>query len=122
MKLLKKKTTSATIVMVFLISLVVVNAVWLIVNWHGGPLIALAFYIVVSFRCLRKQDLKAGVIAGIIGFGIHLFELIGLGTSQLTGINLFFFFTNLILPIPLTITSYLASRKGPDGLTDKNLS
>jgi len=119
MELMIKKTTIATIVMILLISLSVVNACWLIVNWHGGPLIALAFYLIVSILCLRKQHFQAGIISGIIGFGIHLIDLIGLGTSQLTGITKFFFYMNLILPIPLSVTSYLAFRMGPGGPTDQ---
>ena len=119
---MRKKTTSATISIVLLLSLVVVNAAWLIINWQGGPFIALAFYLVVFLLCIRKQHFQSGVIAGIIGFGIHLFELVGLGTSQLTGITQLFFYMNLILPIPLSITSYLSSRKESDGVTDQNKS
>ena len=117
-----KKITSSTAVMILLISLAVVNAIWLIVNWHGGPLIALAFYLVASVLCLKKQHFQAGAFAGIIGFGIHLFELIGSGTSRLTGITEILFYMNLILPILLSITSYLASRRGSGELTDQNKS
>jgi len=96
----------------------VVNAIWLIVSWHGGALIALAFYSVISFLCLRKQHFQAGVIAGILGFGIHLYEFFVLGTSELTGIVQVFFYANLILPVPLTIISYLASCKGSNGTAE----
>ena len=109
MKKKDKISPSGLITITFLFSLVGINAVWLITSWHGGALIALAFYSVITFLCLRKQHFQAGVIAGIIGFGIHVYELFVLGTSELIGIDHFFFYTNLILPIPLTITSYLAS-------------
>jgi hypothetical protein len=107
---MEKKTPSGIITIVLLLSLVVGNAVWLILSWHGGVLIALAQYLVVSYLCLRKGHFQAGVIAGIVGFGIHLFELLKLGTSQLTGIEQIFFYANLILPVPLIITSYLTTR------------
>lgn len=112
----KEKISPSGIVTIgFLLSLAAANAVWLIASWHGGALIALSFYSVISFLCLRRQHFQAGVIAGIIGFGIHVYELFVLGTSELAMIDQVFFYTNLILPIPLIFTSYLASRKGSDG-------
>jgi len=102
---------SGIIAIALLLTLVMANAVWLIVSWHGGALIALFFYIVISFLCLRRQHFQEGIIAGVLGFGIHLFELIVLGTNQLTGMEHVFFYANLFLPIPLAITSYLASRQ-----------
>lgn len=114
---MKKKeniSPSGVITIALLLALAAVNAVWLIVSWHGGAFIALGFYSVISILCLRRQHFQAGVITGIIGFGIHILELFILGTSELTVLDQVFFYANLILPLPLTITSYLASRKGSD--------
>jgi hypothetical protein len=113
MKKKGKFSTSGIITVAFLLSLAGVNAVWLIMRGHGGALIALVFYSVVSFLSLRSRHFGAGVIAGIFGFGIHIFELFVKGTAELTGIDQLFFYANLILPIPLMFTSYLASRKEP---------
>lgn len=113
MKKKEKISTSGIITIAFLLSLVGVNAVWLIKRGHGGGLIALVFYSVVSFRCLRTRHFRAGVIAGIFGFGIHVYELFVKGTTELIGIDQVLFYANLILPIPLTFTSYLTSRKEP---------
>jgi hypothetical protein len=113
MKKKEKISTSGIITIAFLLSLVGVNAVWLIIRGHEGVLIALVFYSVVSFFCLRSRHFGAGVIAGIFGFGIHIYELFVKGTTDLTGIDQVFFYANLILPIPITFTSYLASRKEP---------
>jgi len=118
MKKEKKYSPCGINTIALLLSLAVVNAIWLIVSWHGGALIALAFYSVISFLCLRKQHFQAGVIAGILGFGIHLYEFFVLGTSELTGIVQVFFYANLILPVPLTIISYLASCKGSNGTAE----
>ena len=110
---MKKKeniSPSGIITIAILLSLAGVNAVWSIISGHGGVWIALVFYLVVSFLCIRHRHFHAGVIAGIVGFGIHVFELYVLGTNELTGIDQVFFFTNLILPVPLIFTSYLASR------------
>ena len=114
MKKKKKISPSGVITIALLLTLAAVNAVWLIASWHGGAFIALGFYSVISFLCLRRQHFQAGVIAGIIGFGIHIFELFVLGTSELTVLDQVFFYANLVLPLPLTITSYLASRKESD--------
>jgi len=113
MKNKEKFSSSGIITIAFLLSLVGVNAVWLIMSGHGGTFIALVFYSVVSFLCIRNRHFGAGVIAGIFGFGIHLYELFVKGTAELIGIDQVFFYANLILPIPLTFTSYLASREEP---------
>ena len=113
MKNKEKISPSGIITIALLLSLAGANALWLITSWHGGALIALVFYSVVAFLCLRSRHFQSGVIAGILGFGIHVFELFVQGTTELIGIDQVFFYANLILPIPLTITSYLASRKEP---------
>ena len=115
---MKKKNWPAAIAAIILLSLTATNAIWLILNWQGGALIALAIYLIISLLFLRERHFQAGIIAGLLGFGVHLYELLAPDTSQLVGIDQYFFYTNLILPIPLIITSYLASRKGSDGLSD----
>ena len=119
MKKKDKISPSGIISIAFLFSLALGNSVWLILSWHGGALIALVFYSVITFLCFRNHHFQAGVIAGIIGFGIHLFELFALDPSELHEIDQIFFYTNLILPIPLVITSYLASRKESNGHEEK---
>ena len=113
MKNKEKMSPISIITIVLLLSLAGANALWLIISGHRGALIALVFYSVVAFLCLRNRHFQAGMIAGILGFGIHVFELFIPGTTELRGIDQVFFYANLILPIPLTITSYLASRKEP---------
>ena len=113
MKNKEKISPSGIITIALLLSLAGANALWLITSWHGGALIAIVFYSIVAFLCLRNRHFRAGVIAGILGFGIHLFELFVQGTTELIGIDRVFFYANLILPLPLIITSYLASRKEP---------
>jgi hypothetical protein len=115
MKKKEKISPSGIITIAILLSLAGANAVWFIINGHGGALIALVFYLVVSFLCLRNRHFLSGVIAGIFGFGIHIYELFVQGATELTGIDQVLFYANLILPIPLTFTSYLASHKEQRG-------
>ena len=107
----EKISLGGIITIALLLTLVCTNAFWLIISWNGGPLIALVFYLVISFRCLKGRHFYAGIIAGILGVGIHIFELFAYGIVKLTEIDQVFFCANLILPIPLIYTSYLASRK-----------
>ena len=111
MKKRSKISASGIITIVILFTLAGINAFWLIISGHGGALIALVFYFVVFVLCLRSRHFRAGVIAGILGFGIHIYELFVQGTTELIGIDQLLFYMNVILPIPLIFTSYLASRK-----------
>jgi len=111
MKKKEKISPSGIITIAILLSLAGANAVWFIISGHGGALIALVFYLVVSFLCLRNRHFLSGVIAGIFGFGIHIYELFVHGIVELTEIDQVFFYANLILPIPLIFTNYLVSRK-----------
>ena len=113
MKKKDKYSRSGVISIAFLLALVGVNAIWLSIHGHGGPLIALALYLFVSYLFIRRRHFGAGVIAGLFGFGIHLIELLAKGTADLVGIDQVFFYANLILPVPLAFTSYLASRMEP---------
>lgn len=108
----EKISSSGIVTITLLFSLVGINAVWLIISAPGGALIAIGFYLIVSYVCLRRRHFRAGVIAGIFGFGIHVYELFAQGATKLMGIDQVCFYANIILPIPLTLTSYLASRKG----------
>jgi len=120
-EIMKKETTysvSGIVAIVFLLSLAGVNAIWLMVRWHGGTFIAFVFYAVLFFLCLRRRHFEAGVIAGIFGFGIHAYEFFVPGTTAFMGMDRIFFYANLILPVPLTVASYVASRKVSDGLAE----
>lgn len=107
----EKISTSGIITIALLLFLAGANTFWLVISGHGGSLIALVFYLVISFRCLIGRHFYAGIIAGIFGVGIHIYELFVHGIVELTEIDQVFFYANLILPIPLIFTSYLASRK-----------
>jgi len=112
---MKHKVTAslcAAISIAILISLALINTLWVIRSSYRGALIALTFYLAIFVLCVWRRHFEAGVIAGILGFLVHLFELFVQGTQELVGVDLLFFYANLILPIPLAITSYLEARKG----------
>jgi len=102
--------SSKTITIVILVILILSNAVWAVSSGYPGPFIAIIFYTLVTFLCWRKKHFQAGIIAGFLGFGIHLYELILRGIKELEGIYLAIFYINLIFPILLVYFSHKANQ------------
>ena len=102
--------SSKIITIIILFILMLSNAVWTVSSGYAGPFIAMIFYALVAFLCWRKKHFQAGIIAGILGFGIHLYELIFRGIKELEGIYLAIFYINLIFPILLVYFSYKANQ------------
>ena len=91
-----------------LVALVITNAVWLATSEYSSPLFALIIYAVIAFLCWRRSHFQAGIIVGIIGLGVHIYELLSQGIIELRGFELGLFFINLTFPIPLIYFSYRA--------------
>lgn len=100
------QSSTEKITIVILITLLSTNAVWAVISEYSGPFIAMIVYAFVTFLCWRKKHFQAGMIAGFLGFGIHLYELIFRGIKELEGIYLLIFYINLIFPILLVYFSY----------------
>ena len=86
-----------------LIILIGVNVAWFVISKQSGSLVAMIFYSIIFFLCWLMLDFRAVIIAGLIGFGIHLFELVQV-------LDILLFCLNLVLPIPLAYFSYQAHR------------
>jgi hypothetical protein len=99
------------VALLIILTLVIINAVWVTMCKSLGPAIALILYAFITFLFLRKNDFIAGIIIGIVGFIIHLQELIFQGIKELRGFEIAFFFINLVLPIPLIYFSYKAYKE-----------
>jgi hypothetical protein len=93
-------TLNARIASVILIILIVINALWVVSTRQSGPLIAFLFYSFIIYLFWRKRDFRSGAIAGVVGFGIHVYELLFPGISL-----------NTILPFPLIYFSFMAYRQ-----------
>ena len=91
-----------------LVALVVANAMWVAISKYFGPTIALGFYALVLFLCWQRNHFQASFIIGVVGIGIHVYELIFQGIGKLGGLESGLFFINLISPIPLIYFSYKA--------------
>ena len=94
-----------------LVALAGINAIWAVTLEHSGPVIALLFYAFAAFLCWRRSHFQAGIIGGVFGLGIHVYELIFQGIGRLGGIELGLFCANIVLPILLMYFSYKAHRE-----------
>ena len=101
-----------------LIVLAGINVVWAVSAEYSGPFIALFFYAFVTFLCWRRNHFQAGIIGGIFGLCIHVYELIFQDMGKLGGIELGLFYANIVLPIPLMYFSYKAFREVDQEVTE----
>ena len=101
-----KYSSNHKMVIGILTILVIINAGWVIICKSNGPIIALIFYVFAIFLFWRKNDIFAGIIIGVMGFAIHMFELIFQGIIDLEGLETIFFFINLVFPILLIYFCY----------------
>ena len=99
------------IVIIILLILIITNSVWLFISEFSGPLIALIFYAIITYLCIYKKHFQAGIIAGIMGFSIHIFKLIFHNDANLSGIEYVFFLINLFFPVALVYFSYRANKE-----------
>jgi len=102
---------SRSISITILLVLVIINAVYITITDYSGPIIALVLYGVVAFVFWRLKHFQAGIIAGILGFVFHLYELVAFGLADMRPLNLALLLTNLLLPIPLVYFSYKTYRQ-----------
>ena len=108
---MSKPSTSQKITIGILIILVCINAVWATAVEYNGPLIAILFYALLVFLCWRRNHFQAGIIGGVFGLGIHIYELISKGIGELKGIDLGFLGANIFLPVLLIYFSYRAHQE-----------
>jgi hypothetical protein len=96
--------------LVILAVLVVMNAVWFAVSLRSGASMAMILYAFIFFLCWRMADYRAGVITGLLGFGIHLYELLFDAPVYFLLLDSICFYLNLLFPIALVFFSYRAYR------------
>ena len=93
-----------------LLALVVINSAWVILSLHLGTVVGLTVYGVVAYLCWHRSHFQAGIIAGIIGLGIHIYEIISRGLEGLKAFESGFLIANIILPILIIYFCYRANR------------
>jgi hypothetical protein len=110
------KFSSRTLTLTLLITLALMNAVWSFLSSWGGATLASTLYAIVALRWYLKDYISAA-IAGVLGFGIHLYLLLVHPLEDLRVYESVFFYLNILLPIPIASLGFLAYRdtkKKPD--------
>jgi hypothetical protein len=98
------------VILGLLVALVVTNLAFLILLRTGGPLIGLAFYLILLALTLRprQRNHRSVMIGGLVGLAVHVVEVATMGWSAypvLMGLN-------LALPTGLALVAWVADR-GP---------
>ena len=93
-----------------LAALVVTNLAFLILLRTGGPLIGLAFYLVLLALtfCPRQRDHRSAMVGGLVGLAVHVVEAATMGWSVYPVLMVL----NLVLPAALALSAWGADR-GP---------
>jgi hypothetical protein len=98
------------VILGLLAALVATNIAFLILLRTGGPLIGLAFYLVLlalTFRP-RQRDHRSVMVGGLVGLAVHVVEAATLGWSVYPVLMVL----NLVLPAGLALVAWVADR-GP---------
>lgn len=103
-----KRSKNKTIAIGILLMLTTTNALWAATSAYPGPFIGLLMYGLVAYLCWQYADFRAGLISGVIGLGVHLYELIFIDVGALTDLEFGYLCINLALPMPLIYFSYKA--------------
>jgi hypothetical protein len=105
-----EKSSLDWVILVLLAALVVTNLVFLILVRTGGPLIGLAFYLVLLALTLRPgpRDHRSAMVGGLVGLAVHGVEAAAIGWSDYPVLMAL----NLVLPVGLALSAWGADR-GP---------
>ena len=87
--------------LIILLILIIINTFWFTNSIQIGPLIGMVFYGAILFLVWRNDNFSSAMIAGIVGFTVHIIELFFLDLATMDWIIILFFLLNLILPLIL---------------------
>jgi hypothetical protein len=97
------------VILGLLAALVVTNAAFLFLLRSGGPLIGLAFYLVLLALTFRagQHGHRSVMVGGLVGLGVHGVEAATMGWSDYPALMVL----NLVLPAGLALTAWSADRE-----------
>jgi hypothetical protein len=97
------------VILGLLVALVATNVTFLILLRTGGPLIGLAFYLVLLALTVRagKRDHRSAMVGGLVGLAVHVVEVVTMGWSAYPVLLVL----NLVLPAGLALAAWLADRQ-----------
>ena len=94
-----------------LVILAVGNGVWALTSGRAAPWLAVVAYGVVAFLLGRRDDYRAGLIIGIVGFAVHIVELVFQGMAGLGAVERAWLVANIVLPLALVWLSWVLIRR-----------
>ncbi len=105
------------VILGLLAALVVTNITLLILLRTGGPLIGLAFYLVLLALTVRakQRDHRSVMIGGLVGLAVHVVEAAMMGWSDYPMLVAL----NLVLPAALALSAWGADRGPRRAVSDK---
>jgi hypothetical protein len=97
------------VILGLLAALVVTNITLLILLRTGGPLIGLAFYLILLFLTVRsrQRDHRTVMTGGLVGLAVHVVEVAIMGWSAYPVLMAL----NLVLPAGLALLAWAADRR-----------
>ena len=100
-----------------LLALVATNITFLLLRRTAGPLIGVAFYLVLLVRTFRarQRDYRLAIVVGIVGLVAHLAEAAASGWSAYPALVML----NLVLPAILALSAWAAERRPPRAASSK---
>lgn len=107
--MLKNFALAHKIILLFLVILVATNIFFFMQIHLSGPLFGIIVYsyvIIILFVNIRR-GLRVALMASVLGFGIHLYELIRMGGGPFA----ILFYLNLILPAIIIVFSLISLKR-----------
>ena len=97
------------VILGLLAALVVTNITFLILLRTGGPLIGLAFYLVLLALtfCAGQRDHRSVMVGGLVGLAVHVVEVVMMGWSDYPVLMTL----NLVLPAALALSAWAVGRE-----------
>ena len=94
------------VILGLLATLVMTNHAFLILLRTGGPLIGLAFYVVLLVLTLRPRwrNHRSVMVGGLVGLAVHVVEAATMGWSVYPVLMVL----NLVLPAGLALVAWVA--------------
>jgi hypothetical protein len=89
-----------------LAGLAVVDCAWALTSGRGSPLLGAVGFAVVAVLVALRNEFRAGLVIGIAGFAIHLFELVFHGLRGLGIVEGALFAVNLCLSAVIAAASW----------------
>ncbi len=93
-----------------LAALAVVDVAWALSSGRTGPLVAAVGFAIVAVLVGQRNEYRASLAVGIVGVGIHAFELVLQGVRGLDPLEGTLFAANTLLSLVVALYSWALVR------------